>query len=763
MDWHRPERRPQIRGVPSLIRWAAPCLLGAVLLLTASPAQAQLGGFVSPGDLAEAHAELEGLRRCTKCHEAGAGVSAERCLECHDDVAAQVSARRGYHADLDEQCERCHPDHRGREFDMVSLDVERFRHQSTGFALAGAHEIACEKCHLEQDTWTGLSRDCDSCHGEGEPHGAQESARSLLSDCRACHHDRDWTALPLPPSIFDHLDGEFVDYVLEGAHQQADCVACHLDWLFLPTGAEACTDCHDDPHRVRFDQPCQECHGIVDAWDVPRFDHDRTPYPLRGRHRHVRCADCHRDVVTEALPHDRCEDCHRDVHEGQFHPQGCHECHSVDVASWRMPDFDHSTTRYPLQGLHIEVPCEGCHENEAAGLYVGLPFELCTDCHLDPHDGAFEPRGCDACHSVGVREFGLHGFDHQLSDYPLDANHDQVACDRCHGAEEARVWTGLAHADCDACHDDVHEARFEPTDCFTCHVGQGWSVQDFDHGLTAYPLQGAHVEVACELCHGVDEPVYRGLPYASCVDCHAEANPHEPDLGPDSCGTCHQLDSWQTIDFDHATTRFALGPAHQPLACVACHPGEQGKAHVFTGLEPEGACTSCHHDRPPLHYDGDCGQCHAAARWTPATLGAQGHAIVGWPLRGVHARLDCAECHAEDRPWGLATSTCGDCHATDDVHEGQLGWGACSDCHGEADWYRTRFRHETVGWRLRGSHRLASCVDCHATGYAGTPTGCWRCHEAEASPFEPAHDSAYFSACDVCHNSYDWALPGFPH
>ena len=154
-------------------RWARALPICAAVLLLASPAYARLGGFVSPGDLAEAHAELEGLTRCTKCHEAGAGVSAERCLECHEEVQTQVRTRRGYHADLDELCERCHPDHRGRDFDMVQLDPERFNHQSTGFALAGGHEIECEECHIERDTWTGLSRACESCHGEilGTPEG----------------------------------------------------------------------------------------------------------------------------------------------------------------------------------------------------------------------------------------------------------------------------------------------------------------------------------------------------------------------------------------------------------------------------------------------------------------------------------------------------------------------------------------------------------------------------------------------------------------
>jgi hypothetical protein len=78
-------------------------------------------------------------------------------------------------------------------------------------------------------------------------------------------------------------------------------------------------------------------------------------------------------------------------------------------------------------------------------------------------------------------------------------------------------------------------------------------------------------------------------------------------------------------------------------------------------------------------------------------------------------------------------------------------------------WYRTTFRHTTTGWPLRGAHKLAACVDCHATGYVGTPTDCFRCHEADASPTIPAHQGPAFRTCDLCHRPYTWDAPGYPH
>ncbi len=125
-----------LRLIPIVLLW--PTLLWAQ----------GLGGFVSPGPLAHDHADLDRLTKCTQCHEPGAGVTATRCLACHDNVQAQIDARRGFHANLDENCQRCHDDHRGRDFVLVQLDEETFNHQSTGFALRGKHApIDCIECH----------------------------------------------------------------------------------------------------------------------------------------------------------------------------------------------------------------------------------------------------------------------------------------------------------------------------------------------------------------------------------------------------------------------------------------------------------------------------------------------------------------------------------------------------------------------------------------------------------------------------------------
>ena len=42
--------------------------------------------FFSPGALARPHTSLEGLEKCSKCHEEQKGLSAKLCLDCHTEL-----------------------------------------------------------------------------------------------------------------------------------------------------------------------------------------------------------------------------------------------------------------------------------------------------------------------------------------------------------------------------------------------------------------------------------------------------------------------------------------------------------------------------------------------------------------------------------------------------------------------------------------------------------------------------------------------------
>ncbi len=661
-------------------------LLGLVCaLFIASPsAFAQVGGsFLSPGPLAQDHHELDSVTQCTKCHDLGRGPSPKKCMACHDSVRKQVQSGTGYHANKADACATCHPDHRGRTFELIQIVEADFDHDATGFKLRDAHaEAACVDCHTEPGTWDGLDGECVSCHED--PHGADQSTRAILGRCEDCHDAGDWHALPLPPGLFDHNNKRDADYPLLHAHKEVACSDCHPESRFVPIAHESCEDCHADPHAVDFEKPCVECHKIEDTWLIEAFDHNQTGFPLQGLHKPLQCEDCHgtRPATNPGKP--RCSTCHEDVHKRQFGATDCGTCHTVFERGFKIPDYDHDKTDFPLVGEHTKRECADCH-----------------------------------------------------------------------GPARSATYRGVAHDDCDSCHTDSHEGRYEPTPCERCHTPAGFEALHFNHDDTQFPHTGSHVDVACEKCHTNNK--WTGFPFKSCQDCHGEASPHEGKLDADRCDDCHQTTAFVDIAFDHRIgTGFSLEPAHVITPCRGCHE----QIVDFDG--PERECTSCHQAPSKSHYEGDCAGCHPGAHWTPGELGGRDHAITGFKLHGSHAQLPCESCHAAGQPRGIALGQCVSCHQDDDPHRHGLG-DQCEDCHAEASWFRTRFRHTLTGWPLRGSHKMAACEDCHAAGYTGTPTQCWRCHEAEANPLTPAHQSAYFPLGDSCHRPFGWDLPRYPH
>ena len=86
---------------------------------------------ISPGDLSNAHAYLEGVSNCTKCHIVGNKVTREKCLTCHQIIKTNILAGKGYHASKEvtrKQCIVCHNDHHGRNFQIIRLDKKTFIH-----------------------------------------------------------------------------------------------------------------------------------------------------------------------------------------------------------------------------------------------------------------------------------------------------------------------------------------------------------------------------------------------------------------------------------------------------------------------------------------------------------------------------------------------------------------------------------------------------------------------------------------------------------
>jgi hypothetical protein len=256
-----------------------------------------------PGPVIQGHADVE--EDCAKCHEPFAR-DAQRglCLDCHDEIAADLDAREGFHgrspAVGDAQCRTCHSDHEGREADVVGLNPATFDHALTDYPLRGSHvNVSCQSCHPAREKPREAPRDCNGCHREDDPHQGR-----LGDACADCHGEESWTE-----TRFDHGKTEFP---LEGAHREVACNLCHPTERYENT-AKDCRSCHvlDDAHRGRFGPRCESCHTAED-WKRLVFDHGRdTDYPLSGRHRDAPCAACHTGVLYEEKTPSDCFSCHR--------------------------------------------------------------------------------------------------------------------------------------------------------------------------------------------------------------------------------------------------------------------------------------------------------------------------------------------------------------------------------------------------------------------------------------------------------------------
>jgi hypothetical protein len=482
---------------------------------------------ISPGDLTDVHAHLEGMSNCTKCHILGDKVTNEKCLQCHTELKARVDAGKGYHSSPQlkgKACVTCHNDHHGRKFQIVKFNKETFDHSLTGYKLQGAHaKKVCADCHKPANitatairnkkfTYLGLPTACTGCH-------ADYHQKSLATACENCHT---FDAFK-PASKFSHSRAKFQ---IIGRHTEVPCEKCHKTGNrngqkfqeFTGIAYKSCTNCHKDPHQNKFGQNCTECHSeesFTAVKTMNKFDHSRTTFKLENKHETVSCKTCHKGKFTEPLRHDRCIDCHKDYHDNQFVSQGtpvdCSSCHSSRGFAGSSYTIErHNESNYRLEGAHQATPCDACHKKSEKWSFRNIG-KKCADCHKDVHQGHISPdyypgANCLACHTMN--NWKDVGFDHSKTKFSLAGPHVKVSCRNCHFTKEesgitSQRFSGLSQ-NCGTCHIDKHYGQFEEkgsTDCLRCHNSSGWLIPVFDHNKTAFKLDGKHSGVPCIKCH----------------------------------------------------------------------------------------------------------------------------------------------------------------------------------------------------------------------------------------------------------------------
>lgn len=339
---------------------------------------------------------------CTQCHTGGVytGLSTE-CVSCHDDDYARTKNPDHRAAGFPADCIQCH--------DVTTWTNGRFDHDTTGYALTGAHaSIACSECHTN-GIYSGTPQECHACHADDYANTTDpnHTAAGYSTDCAACHTTATWQS-----GTFNHPGIDLI-----GGHAGLDCTACHTNGQYAGTPRE-CSGCHSDdyntstdPHHAAagFSMDCTTCHDIY-SWDNGTFDHNTTGYSLTGKHVGINCRDCHGSGVYNGLS-TACFSCHNDEYAGSQDPNhtaagfssDCTLCH--DTSGWENDFFNHNTTGYALTGAHSTVECAACHPNNR---YKGTPRD-CYGCHeedyrnADDHEGY--PTDCEQCHTTDSWDF----------------------------------------------------------------------------------------------------------------------------------------------------------------------------------------------------------------------------------------------------------------------------------------------------------------------------------------------------------------------
>ena len=233
--------------------------------------------------------------------------------------------------------------------------------------------------------------------------------------CSACHTTSSWRQV-----TFDHSKTGFP---LEGKHLAASCGECHRSSDFNTPVATACSACHQDVHTGEFGSRCASCHDAR-GWSS-RFDanaHQRSNFPLTGRHAAVPCEECHLEQRDRRFTRATLD---------------CYACHQQDYARTAGTSIDHAragfgtdckSCHFPSRfkgalfaahracfqietGPHANISCLGCHTTLVTAAVIGSCSGSnfsCIQCHacsavqgIHAQVGGFQckDRKCYECHS----------------------------------------------------------------------------------------------------------------------------------------------------------------------------------------------------------------------------------------------------------------------------------------------------------------------------------------------------------------------------
>ena len=686
-------------------------------------------------------------------------------------------------SDLQLECSVCHSTD---NWDLSSSTT--FDHNSTGFQLTGEHKnTECKMCHSTL-VFSQAQNNCNSCHTDMH-------ASTVGQDCDRCHNTSSWIVMDMRQR---HLATRFP---LEGVHTSVDCFDCHqsLASLRFDNLGTNCNNCHQSDYlattnpnhlNANFSTECTECHNTNTAdWKTYQFDH--SFFPLTQGHNISECTACHANNQYTNTSND-CYTCHNSDYlattnpshvQGGFYTE-CLNCHTT-TPNWQPAEFkEHDQLHFPIYtGKHNNTwdNCTECHTNAS-----NFAENSCIACHEHNktetdkvHSGVggynYASASCLVCHPNGSAD---EVFNHNLTNFPLVGEHQQVECLSCH----TNGYQGTS-TDCNSCHASDYLQTSNPphvslgisTACEECHTpSPDWKPATFAIHDQYYPLIGAHRQIAsdCKLCHANG---YTNTP-TDCYSCHstdymATTNPSHSELSfSHDCETCHSVNAWSPSNFNH-DSYYPLVGAHASIKdnCLACH------ANGYTNTPTD--CYSCHStdylattnpSHSELSFSQDCETCHSVNAWSPSNFNHDSY----YPLVGAHASIkdNCLACHANG--YTNTPTDCYSCHSTDymattNPSHSELSFSQdCETCHSVNAWSPSNFNHDSY-YPLVGAHASIkdNCLACHANGYTNTPTDCYSCHSTDyMATTNPSHSELSFSQdCETCHSVNAWSPSNFNH
>ena len=709
---------------------------------------------------------------CATCHTNGYTGTPTECNACHNQDYQATTNPNHITAGIPNTCEVCHS--------TTAWSPAQFDHSITQFPLTGSHiSVACATCHT--NGYTGTSSECYACHQQDFESTTDPNhvAANYPHDCEVCHNTSNWQ-----DATFDH---NITQFPLTGAHVTVACATCHTSgYTGTPTDCIAChqTDYNNttNPNHqaAGFPTSCVDCHTTT-AWDPATFDHDNQYFPIySGEHQGEwnLCADCH--TVPNNFSVFSCIDCHEhnqndmdNEHQGvqgyNYNSADCFACHPQGRKEGA---FNHATSNFALVGEHLITDCIQCHQSG----YSNTPT-LCSDCHINVYNSAVNPNhqalglstDCSTCHTPSA-DWQPATFPQHNQVYQLLGRHAEIAnnCASCHNGNYTTTpdqCVGCHQNDFNSAVNPNHTAAGIPTTCEQCHNSTNWIPSTFDHATTGFTLTGSHQPLQCSSCHSGTLSGLNNL----CISCHQDdfniAPNHTAQSYPTNCELCHVTTLWSQTSFDHNNTNFPLTGSHTTATCQQCH------SSGYTGTSTE--CYSCHQAAfnnavNPNHTAAGipttCESCHNSTAWIPSTFS---HTTTGFELLGAHQPLQCSSCH-NGTLTGL-DNQCVSCHLTDfnsaPNHVSQSYPTTCELCHNSVDWNQTSFNHSNTNFPLTGAHTTATCNECHSSGYTGTPTQCYACHQTDyQQSVNPSHTALVLATtCETCHTTNPgWAPATFP-